>query len=498
VLNLANGGVVGIVRYSHDPGREEGGGAIPIAAVLPRFPAVRAVFDTPARSTRLWQQVLGPEGLEGLTRDVTGARTDRAPGSATVDIRLTGDRTGWQVTLDGCPPVSALSDLEAADIAAAVFSWASRRGDLTDDELGVLGRMLFRELMPATIEAAFDEVRQRTVGPLLLRLDLSAAPALQDVPWEYAKGMGRRALAADPELAFVRVSDNPRPGHFQGRLESRPVITRGADGHPERPVRAAVVVAQPPNMEKSLPPPDAGVIAPRRTVHSPWPDLQTLYTRLVQYIHPADDEAAFELVNGQAAPASSFLNPSLDQLDDGLRLTHPAGVDVLHLIGFGKVRQGAGEFAFAEEFDAKATSWQRIDDVLDVITRESPPTILVVQLGLLPSTMSEEPLGLSAFLPVLGEGVLAVVGAGGALHADLYDPFNKFLYAGLRSGKTVEAAVQLARERLTRPMLGDPGLYGSFVCCTTSRAKDIRLVQPRPPAPAPLPGARLPGEKESP
>ncbi len=493
VLNLANGGVVGIVRYSYDPGREEGGGAIPIAACLSRFPTVRASFDTPARSTRRWQQVLGPAGLDELTRDITGARTDRAPESTIVDIRLTGDRTGWKVTLDGCLPVSALTDLEAADIAAAVFSWASRRGNLTDDELGVLGRMLFRVLMPAPIEAEFDNIRQRTVGPLMVQLNLSAAPTLQDVPWEYAKGAGRRALAADPELALVRVSDSPRPGRVHHRPQPRPVISRDRKGHPDRPIRAAIVVAQPRNLEKSLPPPDASITSPRRTAYSPWPSMETLHKRLVNFISPADDNNdEFEIVSQQNP--NFLLNPSLNQLDDGLRLMQPAGLDVLHLVGFGRLRRDrVGELAFADEFDRSITSWQRTDDVLDVITRGVPPTILVVQLGLLPPTMEEEPLGLSAFLPALGEGILAIVGAGGALHADLYDPFNKFLYAELRAGRTIEAAVQLARERLTRPTLGDPGLYGTFMACTTSRAKDIRLVQPRP-----LERPRLLGERTGP
>jgi len=473
VLNLANGGVVGILRYSNDPTHPEGGGSIPMAIALKRFASVRRALDTPARSTDEWQRVLGQGGLQGLGRDLSGARLDQLPGSTMITLSLDGDRRGWWVSLDGSEPASALSDLDATDIASTVFSWAQRRGSLTPDELTLLGRMLFRALMPHSVEVAFDRARDQAVGSVLLRLHFRSAPELRDVPWEYAQRGDGPPLACDEAMALVRVIDAGGTDAGAGRGAPRPVITRGSDGKPARRIRVLPLVCQPGVLQN-------GAGLPVRAGSSDaWPPAAKRHGTLRQLIR-SDTPPNVEL---EVVDDPRSLNPTMNQFEALItEASQQGGIDILHLEGFGKIHDGQSQLAFREPFAKEAISWQSLGRVLDVIAAGGPPAVVVVQLGLLPTAMAETALSLSAFVPLLSSGVLALVGSVLPMHATLFDPFNGYFYAELSAGRSVEVAAQNTRKDLMSPHYGE-SLFGSFAVYTSGSHQEIRLVQPRPQTP---------------
>jgi hypothetical protein len=434
VMNSETGAVVALVQYSNNPTGDSGGGAIPITRAATLFEPVRRALDRdrPPVATARWREALGREYWEGLGKRWEAGRW--------IDLVVGGDSRCWKVRMlaAGLEELSLDSRNLTDEVAAAVFRWS--QGRVVRDEEGVelLGRLLAGAVLPDPLPARL--LRSSGGDAVLLRLQIDGASELFDVPWEFAalKANGDlKYLAAEKQCGFVRVVPHPD----EEQVETKPGPQTG------RVVAAAI---QPKAWQKFMPTID----------ETPWHKPGQVAADLAVAVGSA---GTFKLDRVEPATPVELQNT----------LDAKAGVptEVVHYVGFGRVRDGKPQLACA---DGDAVTWQNADNVLDWFAA-SGARVVVVQL-LLPRWDAEHPrIRPRAFLRALRGRVNAVVFTRFPVHPKQAHEFNGKFYETLGKGGSVEAAVQSGRNQVRgNVFFDDAAAFGSFALVTGPKP-DTRL-----------------------
>jgi hypothetical protein len=409
-----------------------------------------------------WRNALGYDNWQSLERpwDL---------GDACVDLRVSGQRKRWQISLD---QVTAPGDPSPGDrtahnlgeeIAEALFHWAQRRRMRERDEVRLLGPLLAAALFPDSAVAYLSKVS--SVNDVLVRLHLDSGTELADIPWE---------LAAVPEL-----EERPDPGdHLGGRTRFLAADTRfrfvramksAADCLPFPPaprpadVKVLAVVAQPLDWHGRYP-----AVYPKRGGDPyPWPE---------------PDAMAHEL--GMAVKGTGFgfklCQPGLwSEMSEALQT---GDYSVLHFIGVGRSDPASGpEIALVQGGGRGKENWTGVQEVVDLAARHGV-RLIVLELLLPPENLGVKPLTHSAVGHVIQGSVQALVLTHLPVHPYQCADFNRRFYRELANGETIGKAVQKGREVLELDMpVEDAAGFGWFTVSTGDQS-DARMVSQRPEA----------------
>lgn len=439
VLSATTGAVVGVVRYSLDTQGALGGGAVPIDTAARLFDKVAQVVDQPPTGVREWRDIMGRANWGEL----------RKPWDllAQADLLVTGDMSGWQISLgrSGEPcDLTTVRDL-GPEVADAIFRWAQRQRIRGRDEVELLGRLLAGALFPPGVQQRFQALGAS--DDILVRVHVQECAQrhkdLASIPWELAAVPGGRSsfLAVDNHFRFARVVD----GHA-------PAVKQPVD---DRPAQLLAIVAQPPDLEFP-------VIYGQGDRTSPWPDLD----------HTCKDLE--KRIGGTSFRLDLAENPEPSSVRDMLEAKQ---YDMVHYIGIGRMYP-PDEPQLALVDDAGWEVWENLGDFLGWASA-SGVKVVVLEFTLPPVTREYVPITPGAVARALkGTEIGAVVLTRLPVHPRQFDPFNHGFYDVLKAGGSIEEAVQAGRRPLERNRpLNDAACFGWFVLITGEQS-EIRLVLP--------------------
>jgi hypothetical protein len=464
VMSKESGTVVGVVRTTQNPSRALGGGAIPISWAAAASdgevaPVLRGLLDSSQQAMIKWRNALGYDNWQSLDRpwDL---------GEACVDLRVSGKRKCWQISLDqiAAPGHPRTGPDLGEDIAEALFDWAQRRRIRERDEVRLLGPLLATALFPASAIAHLSKIS--SVNDILVRLHVESGIELADIPWELAAvpevedcsdprdhlGGRTRFLAADSRFRFVRA------------MKSAADSLSFSPAPKPAEVEVLAVIAQPSAWQGRYP-----ALYPRRGGDSyPW---------------PKPDEMARQL--SAAVKGNGF---SLELCEPGLWSEMSTALatgeySVLHFIGVGRSDPTSGpEIALVQGGGQGDANWTAVREVVD-LAAEHGVRLIVFELLLPPEHLGIKPLTHSAVGDVIRGSVKALVLTHLPVHPDQCAGFNPSFYRELANGETIGRAVQKGREVLDLDMpVEDAAGFGWFTVSTGAQS-DARLVSQRPEGP---------------
>ncbi|GAA1694629.1 hypothetical protein GCM10009733_107970 [Nonomuraea maheshkhaliensis] len=441
-LSTKSGAVVSLTRWSMDAADALGGSAVPVAVAAGRFEEIAALLKTSTPAMVPWRDALGRDGWQGLGRswDI----------GACVDLRVSGKRNSWQISLE--PHLShGLTGRDLGeDVAEALFRWAQRRRVCDADEVSLLGPLLASALFPRDVANHLSAISQ--ADSVLVRLHVEHGNDLTDIPWELAAVPGERDkfLAADEKFRFVRVSDTD--------LADGDLTPSAGPATTPAEVGVLAAVAQPRHWARQYP------LVPPRHRGSPyrWPKPSDMCTRLGERV-----ERAGFVVNVLPEPRWSAVQ-------DALRT---GTYTVLHFMGVGQREDdGTPLIAFVDD-DGDGESWE---DPRGVIRTAAAYGVRLVVFELLmpPTDYNYEPLTPSALGDVITGSVSAVMLTHLPVHPKQCKVFNDSFYEALGRGESIETAVQAGRRMLKvdKPVEDAAG-FGWFTLVTGPQS-GVRLVSP--------------------
>ena len=455
VVSARSGAVIGIVRSSKDPVDSLGGGAVPISRAAEAFGQIAEVLRKSTLAMVPWRNALGRDNWQRLGRSWNIEEC--------IDLRVSGKRHRWLISMDQAagPGLDRTGPDLGEGVAEALFHWAQRRRIRDVDEVALLGPLLANALFPQGMADHLSLVSQ--ADRILVRLHVERGNDLADIPWELAAVPREkdRFLAADQRFRFARVVDEPS-------IPTTPAA-------PKSPANVTVLaaVAQPARWKY---PEVHG-----RYGSNPyaWPEAARICARLRESI-----ERSGFTVDLHESPQPSNV---LDALEASARQSRP--YDVLHYMGTGQ-RGPDGKALIAFVDDEGGEAWEDARSILDTAARTGV-RLVVLELLLPPEGQDYEPLTHRALYDVVGGSVNAAVLTHLPVHPLQCQKFNGKFYEVLRSGESVETAVQLGRYKLKydRPVEDAAG-FGWFTIVTGPQS-DICLVSRRPEDPT-MSGARQP------
>ena len=447
VVNRKTGFVHAMVRLTIDDRIPVGGFAVPVLTVLQQLPELRQAYDRPGPGALRWAQLLGTMHLRRFRRDADGSRWDaEAAAVDRIDLQLTP--TGpvdtplvqWRVkavTTPDCDVVMRVSDLDPdTDVMEAVDRWARRRSYSRREDVELLGKLLYRWLLPSQVRQLVDQKAARASGSLLLRVEVDAANRLAAIPWEYARLSGTvDPLSTQESLALVRTVNAP----------GLPVTLK-------EHLNVLVVVVCPERVQEQLP----GRMT-KSGLARPSPGAKLLET--VRSAMPSV---------GKRITVVGEHDVSIDRFE---QLLQSDAWDIVHYVGFGWEEDPA--LAFVEGPEMVSVP---LTTVTTALGGRSQATLVVAHLLPLPVNDATPPLGAAGLLPVITGHIQGLVVAQNTLTDSHVTGLTSRFYAALQRGESVEVAVQGARRGLLKaPPDMDYSAFGG-VTVTTTQAGDLRLL----------------------
>lgn len=432
LVNQRTGGVCGVLKRTRAQHSDLGGYAIPIT-VLNQL-AVKVIRENQrlhAQGSR-WVELLPPELRRRRNKAQSSRFAEDAPDRRLViSVGQTDD--GWEVSADIHPegllvePIPIDLNKVRLEVARLFRDWSSR-GDWSSpgrfqqgvSEVGLLGSILSRAVLPGDIGERFSELRKESGRlAITLRFEDDTDPDLIQLPWEHlyyeeAAGAGT-CLARDGRTTFARAL---------GR-------TVHAAKPPSRHSLRVLLVAVRPEWATAG---EAAISAVDEVVR----DLESLSAR--------NDSVDVVRIEENSPDASA-----IEQV--------VADFHVVHYVGFGRFTGASDQLALGGdgEFGIEYVGPQQLADAL----APGQPELLVLQL------LRGREIDVPADLSVFGSDVLkaaerlqAVLGWQYPTTARSVTQFNRTLYEQLGHGSTIEVAVQEARIKMARGRMSvSPALF---------------------------------------
>jgi hypothetical protein len=436
VLDEGTGLVAGIVRLTIDDRIDAGGFAVPMASIIQHIPELRPLYDRPPATAQEWIGALGAKYLKEAKRGADGVRFGaEAREMDRIDLEVsmgTAPSSAWRVSTVKEPAngvevgVAALGD----DVMETVERWSQRQTFGGVEEEKLLGKVLYRALLPVPLKRLVDQATSRH-AQVLVRVRVSSSNRLAAIPWEYAREEDSKPpLSTDLATPFSRYVD----------IASKPV-------EPAERLRV-FGIAQAPKTYRI--PGFMGAGGPH------YPDNSVGLAKALEKT----------LAGKGRIDAHVVADYDLGTLDDDPEVRW----DVIHYIGLawdnGELLSKLGNSGFQPV---------SLDNFARTIAAKQP-TVVVLQLLPAPVDSPSPALGLVKILRLLEGGVQAVVVAQHAATDRHISGFNERFYEFLASGESVEAAVQRGRSQLLeQPPYGDSTAFGT-VSVTTTLAGNLRLV----------------------
>jgi hypothetical protein len=421
VLNLRTGGVCGVLKSTRDDRQDLGGYAIPIAALLRLDSTLRPANERYHESNPTWRAQLSLEQRRLLrTTSLSVSPTGRATTRFAVTVGPS-DKSGWAVTADVFPsnlpttgPVPVDLNTVRLEVARLFRDWASRGRVDEGEQIRLLGSILSRAVFPDEVG---DRLRQLLSGRdkqrvlVTLRFEDAIEPDLVHLPWEHLyvprEGSATEVyFARDSDLGFARALDPPddaEPGQVERRALS-----------------VLLVGVKPPSFDDD-----------DRVERYPAQNVERAVTGMREL---AQDLAGLEVVDVDT--------PNPEELVEAVA---SVDCDVVHYIGFGRFDQGHDELLLGAH---TREGVEHVDgDMFAECLHEATPRLVILQLC--EAAAGNVPADFALLAPaVLGRRVPAVVAYQYPLPPDPANRFNHALYTILAGGGTVDAAVQIARNKL--------------------------------------------------
>jgi hypothetical protein len=425
------------MRLTLDDRIPNGGFAVPMATVIQHLPELRSTFDRPPPAASEWIEKLGARILKEAGRGPDGVRWEAEVvpvGHIDIEVSLNSRPPGgWRVSAFTTPAnqvdvgVAELGD----DVMDAVQRWSQRRtfGGLQEDKL--LGKVLYRALLPPPVEEVIEREMAKN-APVLVRVRVSGTNELAAIPWEYArKDDDASPLSTRVGTPFSRFVDIP----------SKPVALA------ER-LRVLGMVQTPKAIYRPTFFGSEGGIKPETAQ-----DLKKGFEKTLGGKGRIDHRVLID---------ADFKTIEADQTGDHWHVIHYLG----HAWDDGKLLAVVG-----------SSGYRPVG--LDVFIRAvaaMQPTVVVLQLLPAPSERPSPALGLATALKLLDGSIQAVVVAQHAASDRHIASFNERFYGALADGESVELAVTRGREELlSSPPYEDSTAFGT-VSVTTTHSGDLRLV----------------------
>ncbi len=452
VVDRQSGFVRAVVRLTMDDRIPVGGFAVPILTVLDHLAELRPVYDRPGPAARRWTALLGTMHLRQFRRDADGSRWEAdAPPVDRIDLQLTPSGpedtplVQWRVKTDTTPGydvVMRVSDLDPdTDVMEAVDRWSRRRSYSRREEVELLGKLLYRWLLPSQVRRLVDEKVAAATGSLLLRVQVDATNRLAAIPWEYA----RQSRTVDPLSALETLA------------LVRTVAVAGLPVTLKEHLNVLVVVVSPEELQDQLPGrmTKSGLARP-----SPGEKLLQTVTSAMPSV-------------GNRITVVGESDVSIDRFES---LLAKEAWDVVHYVGFGWEEEPA--LGFMEGTNMVAVP---LSTVISGLGR-SQATLVVANLLPLPVNDVTPPLGAAGLFPLISSSVQGLVVAQNTLTDSHVTGFTSRFYAALQAGESVEVAAQRARRGLLKaPPDMDYSAFGG-VTVTTTHSGDLRLLTANHPA----------------
>ena len=379
---------------------------------------------------------------------------------AQVDLRVTGARNQWCITVD--PDNDSGQFITAADlgdeVTEAMFRWAQRRRISAPEEVELLGRLLSRALFPGPVASHVQSLAG--ADEVLVRLHIAQDSKLDDIPWELAAVPASHAavpashgadkyLAASKKFRFVRVVDTAEPA-------PPPAVE-------DAPIRVLGVFALPQSWK-----------------------FPTVYGEESPYDWPPFDDIVSGF-RGHFAGKDSMqplLRPEITDLENKLGSRPPW--DVLHYVGVGRIgKRGQAQVTFVNPEGDE--TWQDADKLIRSAA-DNGVRLVVLEFVLPPTHRLYEDISPSSLGTLLQKSICAVVFTRFPVHPRQFHRFNRAFYQHLEQGDTVETAMQFGRHNLAENIaIEDAAGFGWFTLLTGPKP-EIRLVPQRvvsPQQPAP-------------
>jgi hypothetical protein len=446
VLNEV-GLVCGYVRLQIVDGGVLGGFVIPLGAVRDLDPELKAAYAEPGPAAAQWARTLSALDLKSRGRDVQGALFERAELPEMLDIAVT--RTAMQPMMSWT--VATIADASCQEIVTevqlgsgvfdAVHHWSGRHPVRTKADVTTLGDLLSRALFPPQIIDRVTLTITRAKRPLI-RLRVGQAEDLGEIRWEYANlpgaaGAPGRPLATQTNLAMSRYVDVESSEHRE----------------PQDKLRVLLVVAVPSASNFG-----------RGARHNATSD------RLGKTLHAMLGKRARFEVTFLCLPTFSAFQEAVD--GGSWDLVHFIGYATQDLTGMGF----AGGYDYADGDGLIGTPVANVAEVL----QNGRVQCLIMQL------FRDDPSHEVAFaaseisVELLGGPLRAVVVAEHPLDLTHVMVLNENFYEALRTGESVEVAVQLSRKAFSNtPPGGDFAAFGG-ISVTTSRDGHVQLLKRLP------------------
>lgn len=431
LLSLRTGGVCGVINRTRGQMTDLGGYAIPIASLLALHKRLRRDNEDYHTRSQEWLTALTQE--QRLGWQAARARTSSTARRFGVTLNETDE--GWGVSVDephedGLEPVRVDLNAVKTQVARLFRDWAARGRLEEDEQILLLGRILFSAAFPGRIGDHLLKLLDNEGGDERLVLSVGFDPELdqefRELPWEHL-------CLPEPHDAYL--ATDPRVG-LTRRGNSAPA------GNPA--------------------PPNAGRLSVLLVVVTLDPEvIEAIDAERIQERLRRTEKEAPGLV------LEILVDPDIGELEDRLADRRP---DVLHYAGYGRFRNDVDELALGAGY-AGAVDYFDVEALLDCLP-DAPPRLIVLEQYAGP----RDPLAtdFSVMGPrLLERGVDAVVAFQYSVAGPYAGQFNDALYKGLTNGELVEFAVQMARERLRRQRRSfvSPALF-------VSRPGMVRLTTP--------------------
>jgi hypothetical protein len=444
--------VIGIILSSKNPDDNLGGGAVPMARAAKAFPQVAQLLEKSTMAMGEWRDVLGRDHWQWLGRSWSSVEE-------CIDLQVAGKLDCWQISLDQTagPPQDRTAANLGNDVAEALFLWAQRRHVRGSEEVGKVAPLLARALFPKEIEDHLHSVSQ--ANSVLVRLHVERGNVLADIPWELSAVPGEKEyLAAAAKYRFVRVVD--------GRtLPARPKASVSVLGVVVRPSNWQYPSTQGRDGNQSSDSPDS-------------PDLRNLRNALRNSVE--NNDFKFDLCES-AQPA------------EVIEALKRRPYDVLHYLGSGREENDGAAIVFVDS--AGRESWASADSTRAILdtAQKNGVRVVVLELMLPPEQQRYKPLTCRVLDVPIKDSVSAVVLTNLPVQPEQCHQFNGKFYQVLKKGKSVEEAVQQARDTLQcNTPEGDAAGFGCFTIVTGPQS-NIHLVSPPPEDPTES-GVRQPSQ----
>lgn len=316
-------------------------------------------------------------------------------------------------------------------LTAGLHARPAHRGPRNDEIKSAedLGGRLFKALFKGAVENSFRTrlaLARRNGGGVRIRLNLTKAPDLVDLPWEYLFDPQRQCfLSMDLTTPVVRSLDLPD--------EARPLTVRP-------PIRVLTVVANP----------KSGVYAEL--------DVEEEWDLLVSALSRRDREGGSG--HGQPMLVAERLSPPTYQ---GLlrRVQRPPAFHVLHFIGHGGFAQDTGGVLIFEDEDGEPDPVSAAE-LARLLVANSSARLAVLNACEGARTDRKDPFAGTA-QTLVQQGLAAVVAMQFRISDEAAKTFAEEFYYALTGNQPVDVALAYTRMAL-RPQRygvewGTPALY---------------------------------------